>query len=128
MYTTTEDPKELAYDLRQIYAKLVGEHLIDAAEARKSNNFYVWFKALEDIHTIVMHKFKHKKEDEKSYNAAKEKVAKLANQYPSSWLSTAGSNIEVSLIEDALRHLEEFLYNKMSEAKMFGESGRIAGL
>jgi predicted Zn-dependent protease len=121
-------PTDLAYDLRQIYAKLVGEHMLDISEARKADNFYTWFKALEDLHTIVKHKFKHKKEDEKEYNDTRDKVTKLANKYPSSWLGTSKSSVEVSLIEEALRQLEELLYDKMNDAKMFGESGRIAGL
>ena len=33
------EDKNLAYDLRQIYAKLLGEHLIDASISRKENNF-----------------------------------------------------------------------------------------
>jgi len=121
-------PNDLAYDLRQIYAKLVGEHLIDIAEARKADDFYIWYKALEDLHTIVKHKFKDRVADEKNYKTRKEKIKTLANKYELTWLGKNKNNAEASEIEEALRELEEFLYDKMSIAKMFGEGGRIPGL
>jgi predicted nucleic acid-binding Zn-ribbon protein len=119
---------DLAFDLRQIYAKIVGEHMLDISEARKSDNLYIWYKALEDLHTVVKHKFKHLKEDEKEYNTTRDKVTALANKYKNSWLNINKDGGEASQIEEALRQLEELLYSKMSEAKMFGEGGKIAGL
>ncbi len=127
-YSSNQLPTELSYDLRQIYAKIVGEHLLDCAEARKADNYYVWYKSLEDLHTIIKHKFKEKTKDETAYNTARDKVTKLANLYPNAWLNKSTDTKERSLIEEALRQLEEFLYDKMSTAKMFGEGGKIAGL
>ena len=126
-YSSNNTPTDLAYDLRQIYAKIVGEHLLDVAEARKADNYYVWYKSLEDLHTIVKHKFKSEK-DEKDYNDTRDKVTKLANQYPNSWLGKSKDPKESGLIEEALRKLEEFLYDKMSTAKMFGDQYRTPGL
>lgn len=126
-YNAIPSNQELAYDLRQVYAKIVGEHLLDIAEARKADNFYTWYKALEDLHTITRHKFK-KDEDEVEYNIVRDKVTRLANQYPNSWLGVTKDFKERSLIEEALRQLEEFLYKKMNDAKMFGDSKRIEGL
>ncbi len=127
MYNSNE-PKELAYDLRQIYAKLVGEHLIDAAEARKSNNFYAWYKALEDIKTVTKHKFKDKKKALEEYESLLKKIKELANKYPSTWKGESSKPEEVAQIEAALRELEEFLYDKMEEGKIFGEGYKIPGL
>jgi hypothetical protein len=127
-YSNIQPATDLAYDLRQTYAKIVGEHLLDIAEARKADNYYVWYKALEDLHTIVKHKFKIKKKDEEDYNTARDKVTGLANKYKNAWLGVSKEAKERSLIEEALRQLEEFLYLKMSEAKMFGEGGKISGL
>lgn len=126
--STPEAPKELAYDLRQIYAKLVGEHLIDAAEARKSNIFYSWFKCLEDIKTITKHKFKDKKNTLIEYNNLVTKLKDLANKYPTTWKGEVSDPTAVAKIEAALRELEEFLYEKMEEGKVFGEGFRIPGL
>jgi hypothetical protein len=120
--------QELAYDLRQIYARLVGEHMLDISEARKQNNLYLWYKALEDLHTIIKHKFKDKKKDEEAYVKQIEDITDLANKYTNSWCGVNKNAKEVAEIESALRKIEEFLYLKMNEAKMFGEAGRIAGL
>lgn len=126
-YNNTNTPTDLAYDLRQIYAKIVGEHLIDCAEARKADNYYTWYKTLEDLHTIVKHKFKSEKDEEK-YNKLRTTIANLANKYKQTWLGKSIDSTQRSEIEEALRRLEEFLYDQMSKAKMFGESGRVAGL
>jgi hypothetical protein len=120
-------PDELAYDLRSIYANLVGEHLLDIAAARKADNLYVWYKSLEDLHTIIKHKFKSDK-DEEEYNQARDKIIRLANKYKTAFVGTNKNSQEISYIEEALRQLEELCYDKMSKAKMFGEGGRIAGL
>jgi F0F1-type ATP synthase beta subunit len=125
--STPAAPDELAYDLRSIYANLVGEHLLDIAAARKADNLYVWYKSLEDLHTIIKHKFKSDK-DEKEFNAARDKVTTLANKFKTAFLGTNKNSQEIAQIEEALRQLEELCYDKMSKAKMFGEGGRIAGL
>ena len=125
---TGNNSTELAYDLRQIYAKIVGEHLLDVAEARKADNYYIWYKALEDLHTIVKHKFKDEDKDEKDYNSKRDNITKLANDYPNAWLGKYKDPIQCGKIEEALRQLEEFLYSKMSTAKMFGDSWRTPGL
>ena len=127
-YSNVQAPTDLAYDLRQTYAKIVGEHLLDIAEARKADNYYIWYKALEDLHTIVKHKFKSEKKDETEYNTTRDKVTNLANKYKNAWLGKSLEPKERGLIEETLRQLEEFLYLKMSEAKMFGEGGKISGL
>lgn len=127
-YSNVPTPTDLAYDLRQTYAKIVGEHLLDIAESRKADNFYIWYKALEDLHTIVKHKFKTKKKDEEDYNKTRDKVTGLANKYVNAWLGRSTDPKQRGEIEEALRQLEEFLYLKMSEAKMFGEGGKISGL
>lgn len=125
---TTDYGKDLAYDLRQQYAKIVGEHLEDVAEARKADNFYVWFKNLEDLHTIVKHKFKKPTEDEKEYQDAVKKAREIANKHAQVWVGVAKEPQAMANIEQALREIEMLLYEKMNDAHLFGMSGRIAGL
>lgn len=126
--------QELAHDLRQTYAKIVGEHLSDIADARKSENFYVWFKNLEDLHTIIKHKFKKKKEDNKlpedRYLDLVKELVELANTHKSAWLGQSKDNDSNACanIEKKLREIEMFLYEQMNEAKMFGSSAHVAGL
>lgn len=127
-YSNPQTNTDLAYDLRQIYAKIVGEHLLDIAKFRKSNDYYYWYKSLEDLHTIIKHKFKNQKKDEEDYESIKKKIADLSNKNILAWSGQSNNPKERGDIEELLRRLEEFLYCKMSDAKMFGEGGRIAGL
>jgi hypothetical protein len=119
---------ELAYDLRQIYAKIVGEHLEDIAIARKSDNYLIYFKALKDLKTIITHKFKHLAEDEKGYNDLINIAVELANKYPLVWLGKLKDPEACNMIETSLNNIETYLYLKMNDAAMFGSSKRIEGL
>lgn len=115
-----EDEKVLAYDLRQEYAKLVGQHMIDISEKRKSGDFYNWFLSIEDLKTMVGFKFKNGDEDEKEYNKKRGEIIVLANQYMEAWTNKSSNPKEALIIEMALRSLEEFLYAKMNDSSMFG--------
>ena len=112
--------KNIAYDLRQIYAKLVGEHLIDITNNRKQQKFYSWLKSLEDLHTICKFKFCDKKKDAEDYKKLMNKIISLSNKYPNEWLNKSFENNKVLEIDLALRELEEYLYNEMEEAGVWG--------
>ncbi len=118
---------DLAYDLRQTYAKIVGEHMQDITEARKSEQFYTWFKNLEDLHVIIKHKFK-KDSDEEDYKILVKKVIGLANLYPEVWYNKSKQIEPFALIEESLKNIEMFLYDKMNKANMFGSSHYVGGL
>ena|SRR3989344_2236301 len=115
---------EMAYDLRQIYAMEVGRHMQEISDARKANNFYLWYKCLEDLKTEIAHKFKSK-DDAKEYEDLKNKIKVLANKYIQTWSGSPYKQRESEEIDQSLRELEEFLYKKMQEAGMFGDNKKI---
>lgn len=122
-YFHKEEPdaeKILAYDLRQTYAEIVGDHVKDVSEARKSDNFYVWFKNMEDLHTVVKFKFKEGDDDEKDYQKARTKVVNLANKYKVAWSDKNADANQRQQLDLALREMEDLLYLKMDEASLFG--------
>jgi hypothetical protein len=133
---------ELAYDLRQKYAQIVGEHLEDIAQARKADNFSIYYKTLKDLFIIVKHKFKDKKikiKNEKTgkdeemtelgyYNSLIKKAVEIANKYDQTWLGINKDPKECAEIEEALNAIEMFLYEKIDDAKMFGGANTIPGL
>lgn len=133
---------DLAYDLRQIYAKIVGEHLEDIAQARKADNYSIYFKTLKDLFIIVKHKFKAKKikvrdpetkkEVEKTeleyYNDLVNYAVSIANKHSQTWLGQNKDPLACAEIETALNAIEMFLYEKIDDAKMFGGSSHIPGL
>jgi len=116
----TDDTKVLAYDLRQIYARIVGQHLADAAETRKSQDFYGWFMALQDLKTVIKHEFRKQKDMLTEYDNLIKKISETANKYTEAW---KGSRVDVRAVMEinkVLRELEEFLYARIKEADMFG--------
>lgn len=118
------ETKELAYDLRQQYAVIVGEHIMDVAENRKQGDFYNWFKSMEDLKTVVQHKFKNKEKTIERYGELVKGIKILANKYSSTWTRKGDDAEEYSKIDASLRELEEFLYEEMERGKVFGEGGR----
>jgi hypothetical protein len=128
----------MAYDLRQRYAKIVGDHLEDITEARKNRDYPEYFRALEDLYTIVFHKFKTKKDkkdkeekkntSKENYETLKKNAVALSNKFSSAWLGQGNDPKEIGQIESALRAMERFLYFKMNEASMFGSKRDMEGL
>jgi len=125
---TFDEEKNLVYDLRQEYAKIVGEHLRDIAEARKRDDYMSYYEALDDLFTITVHKFKHKKEKKEEYRKLKQKVAEVANKYVDTWTNRIKDANAHYIIEDTLKKIEMFLYKEMDTANMFGSSWDDDGL
>jgi len=119
-FKSNENEKEMSYDLRQIYARIVGEHMVTIAENRIAENLYQWFNSLEDLFTEVSFKFKDQEEDVEQYTTIKNEIITLANKHSSTWLGTSKKENELSELKASLRKLERFLYLKMEEANMFG--------
>lgn len=126
----------LAYDLRQRYADIVGRHLEIIADARLERNYPAYFEAMEDLVTVMEHKFKHVKKkfgdkeqtDYEYYTFLMNDAITKANKYKSCFLGTTAKPEEVRIIRDALRKIEMFLYKVMDTAKMFGTSGFNEGM
>ena len=145
--------EDLAYDLRQKYAEIVGVHLEAVTNSRREKDYPEYFNALEDLFTVIKHKFKKKKtsdnEDyENTYNGDKEKDKKklekktdleryykirqnaidVANKYSAVFLGRTDKAEEVAKVENALREVEMFLYYVMDKSKMFGSVGYNEGM
>lgn len=114
------ETKELAYDLRQFYAKIVGDHLQDISDARKVDNYPAYINSLDDLHTIIRHKFKKAKEDEDAYQQLYNKAVQLCNTYSAVFLGIKKDSKEKTIIEMSMKDIEMFLYAKMEESNMFG--------
>ena len=131
----------MAYDLRQRYAKIVGDHIEDVAIHRKNRDFQEYFRALEDLHTLTKHKFKDNKKTNKyvsndkkektisiTFEQLRKKIIDVSNEYPSAWAGSGTEPKEINEIDRALREMEEFIYFKMNEASMFGSKRDMEGL
>jgi hypothetical protein len=117
----SSEEKVLAYDLRQDYARLVGEHMRDIAEARKRNDYHSWFMALRDLYTLT--KFKYDSDSTKAkFKELKDNVTSISNKYPTCFTGANknAGQIERTAIDESLREFEEWIYVQMNEANMFG--------
>ena len=124
--TSAPEQTELAYDLRQIYAKLVGDHLNDIASARKADNYSVYFKSLKDLYIVTQHKLT--KEDRIEYKKLMTYAMDLANKYQPEFIGEGKDSKGCALIEDSLNEIEMFLYGAIDEANIFGAKWDDEGL
>lgn len=138
--------EELAYDLRQKYAEIVGVHLEKVSLARMDKNYPAYFQALEDLFTVVKHKFKSKKKDAEVFDPKDKKKKKVkkndlelfselrqkainkANDFPNVYFGRTDDPKEIAELEGSLRDMEMFLFKVMDESKMFGSLGYNEGM
>lgn len=143
------EQQDLAYDLRQRYAEIVGVHLERVMQSRINKDYPSYFETLEDLFTVIKHKFKKgktaneseiyeetyikkKKEEKKTdierYYELRQNAINISNEYESAFTGNTNDPNEVAQVEKALREIEMFLYYVMDKAKMFGSGGFIEGL
>jgi len=118
--TEAQEETNLAYDLRQRRAKIIGDCLDEVVYSAKTGNYYVWLKNIEDLYDISEHAFNEKEETAKKYKELKDAVTKLANDYPQVWLKKSNTAQPAAEIENALRILFRYLMNRIEDSGIFG--------
>jgi hypothetical protein len=130
---------DLAYDLRQRYAKLVADHMELITGFRITKNYPEYFNALDHLYTLIEFKFKERKNEKEmtwekikkivdSYDKLRKESITLANRYKTVWFGKSNDENGVAKIEQALKTIERYLIFKMGEANMFGSKREIEGL
>jgi len=120
--TFDDNNSDMAYDLRQRYAKIVGDHMEDVAHHRKANSYFSHFESLKDLYIVVRHKIKD--DGNKGYTEFCNKIAALANKYPDTFTCKNRKDVvAVVHLEMVLGEFEMWIYAKMEEVKMFGQKG-----
>lgn len=126
--TPPVNEKELAYDLRQVWVKLVGEQLEDVKEAKKSDKPINYYKELEDLFDLVQQKFSDKAKTIPEFNKIRTEIISMAHANINVWIG-ANQNSEIyAKIEGKLREMERKLYDCMEEANMYGAKFDDEGL
>lgn len=139
--------EDLAYDLRQKYAEIVGIHLEVVSRSRMAKDYPAYFQALEDLFTVVKHKFKNKKPkdevvdpevkkkkkekkktDLEIFEELRKTAIEKANEFPNVYLGRTQDPNEVAQLEKAFRDMEMFLFKVMDDSKMFGSTGYNEGM
>lgn len=115
-----QEETNLAYDLRQRRAKIIGDCLDEVVYSAKSGNYYVWLKSIEDLYDISEHAFNEKDDTAKEYKRLKKEVTTLANTYPQVWLKKNNEPTAAAKIEDSLRILFRYLMLRIEDSGIFG--------
>jgi len=117
-YDNSDDNKDLVYDLRQTYAKLLDEILTRIAEARITMNYVAWFNALDDLHTEISQKLD--KDEKINYEVKLKECVTILNAHTSAYNKSGSNRESVFKVKCALKNLELWLKEKMENHNMFG--------
>lgn len=123
MRQTFEEPKELAYDLRQGLAKRLNEILDLIAEAAINRKYKDWFELLDILFIEVSKKLNEK--EEKEYNKLVDEANKIIGENPKAYAENKGDG---SRIYSKLKQIDIWLQRKMEKKKMFGFKDQDEGL
>lgn len=118
---STDEEKNILYDLRQRRAKLIADCIEDVMISAKEEKYYIWFKNIEDLYDVSEHTYKDIEKVEKEFKELKGKVTKLANDYSTSWAGKNKQAKECSEIESSLRNLFKYVLRAIEESGLFGK-------
>lgn len=121
---------ELSYDLRAIYARMVGMHMLDIYAARKNRDYAEWLRNIDSLFTVTAHKIESKKtiESSKNFEELREEVIKVINKYREVFLKNSKDSKGITELEEGLMKLEKFIYHFMDKANIFGSKRQAVGL
>lgn len=110
----------LVYDLRQIYAVIVGEHLIRVSNARAARKYKEWLEALDDLYVEVNQEFKDK--DISEYRELRNNVYKTIKKNTGAFVGEDHNPETNAEIKHSLMKLNIFIKKVMKKNKMFGST------
>lgn len=124
--TNSDDSNVPLFDLRQYFAKIVGEHLVEIAVLRKERNYSEWFKMLECLHTEISQKLD--KDEEKEYLEVLCNTTKILNEHKAIFQGASKDNDGNNKVFNAINNMDMWLRRKMEENGIFGRKWDDEGL
>jgi hypothetical protein len=127
MYDPTLNPKsELAYDLRQTIAEIIGQLLMEITAARLERRYVDWMNLLDNFHTEISMKLSATEESEyvKTWNETMNHVQNFKEVFEG---RSQDSNNH-SEVYGKIKLLEMWLRKKADKHDIFGSKRRSEGL
>jgi hypothetical protein len=126
VFDSNEVNSELAYDLRQAFAFIVGRILDKIEFARENKDFPEWFKQLDNLYIEIDKKLKPKERED--YEKLLIETIQNINKYPNTYNRLDASPQSINFIYSSLRKLNLWLGRMMDEHNLFGNKRDIEGL
>lgn len=126
MADMSDDDKSLIYDLRQIYANIVGEVLKRITYWREQDEYAQYYKALNDLRLEIMKNLKEKEREE--LRIAREKTLRVLEEHEQVLTKQNNDPLERHHVEEALGDYEILLKDLMEKHDMYGAKYDDSGL
>lgn len=111
----SEETKELAYDLRQGYAKLLNTTLERIKEYREERDYKNWFEELDGLFIDISMKLSSGEKDE--YQRLLKDLNEEIQKNPQAYTN---KNLESNIIYTKLKLINMWLLQKMEDYSIFG--------
>lgn len=127
MYDPSLNPKkELAYDLRQIVAEIVGELLMNITAARLERRYPDWMNLLDNFHTEISMKLN--KAEEKEYISKWNETMQHVQTFRAVFEGYSQDHLGHSEVYGKIKLLEMWLRKKADKHDIFGSKRSSEGL
>lgn len=125
-YNADEVSKELLFDLRQYYAKIVGEILIQIATVRKEKKFIDYYDWLDSLYIEINQKLDE--DERKEYLTILKKVQETIKKNEQTYLGKLDKSEAKNEIYNSLTELDMWLKDKMEVHGLYGRKFDDEGL
>lgn len=117
---------ELAYDLRQTIAEIIGEILMNITAARIERRYIEWINMIDNLHTEISMKLNDKEEAE--YAVQWNETMNHVQQYKSVFEGQSSDSHGHSEVYGKIKQLEMWLRKKADKHDVFGSKRKTEGL
>lgn len=123
---TLSNKSELAYDLRQTIAEIIGELLMNITAARLERRYMDWMNFLDNFHTEISMKLTDP--EEKEYVNIWNETMEHVKNHRSVFEGQSQDNQGHSEVYGKIKHLEMWLRKKADKHDVFGSKRKTEGL
>lgn len=109
----------MVWDLRTTRATIISFALFDIFEHQRNHDFAKWFNAIKETYSWARHQISEKKGEE-NFEDREKKAVEMFNKHRTTFTTGQGTSQEISEVIQVLECLQEYLFDKMNEAGMFG--------
>lgn len=120
--------EEMAWDLRQFFARYIALHMMDYYRAEIDDDYPKMLKVLLKWHATIWGKINKNGDADEKFDELLSKVIEKANQHTTVYLGSSKDPVGTHELDDSFLKVKGYLISVMEENQMFGARKEFAGL
>lgn len=120
---------KFAFDLRMVYATIVGRMMMQVQDAIEEKNYSSWLNKLKLLFPVIFSRVDNNREELKAqYHELLDKTLVIINKHEKSFAKRNIDSVAIWEIEEALSILQHFIYRVLHTTNQFGKEVGVKGL